>query len=137
CSWCEEHGSVKKSSLVPACSSDALDDVAWKDCSAWCDPESKAAHCSLCKCKACGFCACEPATADDAEEEQCQSWSLLLATCSRPALREPPARASGALPTSTSRTAACASARLATSARKARLASGSPTKNERALPLQR
>ena len=140
CTWCAAAvsapaGAAKQTGALeqPTCSSSAVDDVAWKDCASFCSVSSKKEHCGLCKCKACGFCACESAIKDDADEEQCQSWCsadyfeshCVFPTDSSPhacsqtlcCTPQPLLRVIGLAQ------ARCASARLATSARMARLAS--------------
>ena len=48
-------GSPSAGASNAACSSGLADDVSYKDCQPFCNAAFKSAHCSTCKCRACGF----------------------------------------------------------------------------------
>jgi hypothetical protein len=56
------------------CSSEIEDDVAYADCQPFCMESEWRSHCSMCKCKGCGFCSCSSTYEDDSTERQCQAW---------------------------------------------------------------
>ena len=55
------------------CESGQQGDIHYRDCAGFCSEEYKSSHCSLCKCKACGFCTCAD-DEGDGQEESCEGW---------------------------------------------------------------
>ena len=48
--------------------------MAYKDCQPFCSAAFRDDHCEVCKCKACGFCACSSDQPGDSTEEMCEPW---------------------------------------------------------------
>ena len=64
------------------CHSETEGDSATEICEEWCSPYFWGSHCSMCKCKGCGFCVhgvpCPPADTNDAEVEKCEPFCSAL-----------------------------------------------------------
>ena len=65
---------VEAQQAPTACTPHDTSDVSVLDCQGFCAPSYHDAHCALCKCAGCDFCACASSHRGDTPREECSSW---------------------------------------------------------------